>query len=100
MIRVSGKNTVLADFKRALTPQVERKTNALVQALAAATPVDTGEAAAGWRRVGATIVNDVDHISDLNAGSSKQARPHFVEVTLLQDPSVHPNGSIVTTTAR
>jgi hypothetical protein len=71
------------------------KINKLVTALSAATPVDTGEARDGWHRVGDTIVNAVDHIEELNHGSSKQAPTNFIEQTLLSEEGVRPNGIIV-----
>lgn len=54
--------------------------------LANNTPVDTGEAQAGWiDRVEGDhfiIENNVDHIESLNAGHSKQAPAFFIEQTL------------------
>jgi len=57
------------------------------------TPVDTGEARAGWRSnviqdsrgrfLGGTILNQVEHISALNNGHSKQAPKYFIEQVLL-----------------
>lgn len=68
----------------------------LIRDLKAATPVDTGEAAAGWRQAGNKIVNDVDHISDLNMGTSRQAPAYFVEKVILEDTNTRVNGTIVT----
>jgi len=66
-----------------------------VAALKAATPIDTGEAREGWKTVGGSIVNGVDHIDHLNRGSSKQAPAHFIERTIFTQEGVKPNGSIV-----
>lgn len=65
------------------------------------TPVDTGEARDGWvlKGSGAKLVieNDVEHIIQLNEGSSQQAPTHFIEHTILSVPSVIPNGIITRT---
>ena len=56
--------------------------------LAAATPVDTGEARAGWKLIPfgdkVIIKNDVPHINKLNEGTSKQAPEFFVERVALK----------------
>jgi hypothetical protein len=67
----------------------------LIAKLAEETPKDTGEAAAGWRQEGNAIVNDVEHIENLNDGSSEQAPAYFIEKTLLSQPGVRPSGTIV-----
>lgn len=65
--------------------------------LAAATPVDTGEARDGWRvektLLGHDVKNDVPHIVQLNDGYSKQAPPYFVEGVALKYGT--PLGAIV-----
>lgn len=81
--------TEMAKQKKAI---LEKLKTELVQA----TPVDTGEARAGWRVVGDTLVNDVEHISLLNSGTSAQAPSFFIERTVLQNPNVKPAGIIVT----
>lgn len=68
----------------------------VVEALRDATPVDTGEARDGWHVENDKIVNNVEHISMLNEGSSKQAPSHFVEKTIISTTGIRPNGSIVT----
>jgi hypothetical protein len=74
-----------------------RRVSALKRELEDATPVDTGEAKAGWsiRKTlrGFDVINDVDHIVYLNEGSSKQAPAHFVERTALKHGT--PKGAIV-----
>ncbi len=67
----------------------------MVEALKEATPIDTGAARDGWRVEGDRIVNDVEYIDELNAGSSTQAPTHFVERTVLSHPGVKANGTIV-----
>ena len=95
-----SKNTLKRDFAVQIEAATKRKANQLVSALREATPKDTGAAAAGWRTEGKTIVNDVEYISQLNEGHSKQAPAHFVESTVLQAGGVHPNGTIVRSNAR
>jgi len=67
----------------------------LVKDLVAATPIDTGNARAGWRIDGNSIVNDVEYIEELNRGHSKQAPSFFIEKTVLSQSGVKPNGAIV-----
>lgn len=64
-------------------------TEATVESLKAATPVDTGEAKLGWTATKLTdssysIDNDIKHIIYLNAGSSEQAPRNFIEQIMLQ----------------
>jgi hypothetical protein len=93
------KIKVNIDLKKEIEESIKRQEDAIKlsmkNALVAATPVDTGEARAGWRVEGKSIVNDVDHIDDLNKGSSQQAPSYFVEKTLLSFPGVKPDGTIV-----
>ena len=72
-----------------------RMKTVILPALREATPVDTGEAREGWRYEDGKIVNDVDHIDELNGGSSKQAPAHFIEQSLLSHEGVRPSGIIV-----
>jgi hypothetical protein len=64
-----------------------------VDQLRVVTPVDTGEARSGWysqkvRQLdgssGSLIINEVEHISSLNKGSSQQAPKFFIEQVLVQ----------------
>lgn len=74
--------------------------NQALAELEAATPVDTGRAAAGWtyRLDGDTVVleNDVAYVRLLNAGSSQQAPAFYIENIVLKYGK--PSGSIVTYT--
>ena len=67
---------------------VRKRALKALEALKEETPVDTGEARAGWRvsfiDKGIKIINDVDHIEDLNEGSSQQAPSNFIEHTLMR----------------
>ena len=73
----------------------KNKLKEIINKLAAATPVDTGRAANGWVETDAGIINEVEYISELNAGSSKQAPAHFVEKVIVETNGIKPNGSIV-----
>jgi hypothetical protein len=75
-----------------LLPKVLKE---IVVDLKQATPVDTGEAQAGWYVEGKTIKNDVEHIIPLNNGHSQQAPKHFIEQTLLARTDVSLSGTIV-----
>ena len=57
------------------------------------TPVDTGRARRGWynkkirkhrQLIDGFIVNDVEYISELNKGTSKQAPKYFIEQVLVK----------------
>jgi hypothetical protein len=72
----------------------------IIKNLKDATPVDTGAARDAWKlQTGllntTSIVNDKAYVSDLNAGSSKQAPAHFIEQTVLNIDGVKPNGAVV-----
>ena len=76
--------------------QITAETAKIVQALAEATPKDTGKASAGWHIDDkGRIVNNVPYIERLNAGSSQQAPAHFVEKTLMAITGLKVEGRIV-----
>lgn len=81
--------TEVADQKKVILEKLKME-------LVHATPVDTGEARSGWQVIGDALVNNVKHISLLNAGTSAQAPSFFIERTVLQNPNVKPAGIIVT----
>lgn len=99
-IKVRGVENVQkmlsARIKQELLKQKEEILPKVIVALKEATPVDTGEARDGWHLEDGRIVNNVEHISMLNEGSSKQAPSHFVEQTIISTTGIKPNGSIVT----
>jgi len=99
-MRVTLRGDIRKEFRATLKKETDKKIDRLVGRLKEATPVDTGEARAGWHRVGNTIINDVDHIGYLNEGSSPQASAHFVESTVLSEPGVVPVGTIVKETSK
>ena len=74
--------------------QIILRSEKMVTDLVMETPIDTGEARAGWkvRRTskGVNITNDVDHITDLNEGSSQQAPSNFIEYTMMKYGKVKP----------
>jgi hypothetical protein len=102
-ITVSGVDEVFAEINAKVKSTARKgeaeKASEIKNKLVSATPVDTGEAKAGWRLnkeiKGFSISNDVDHIGPLNSGSSKQAPSRFIEKTVLSVPGVKPNGAIV-----
>jgi len=95
-MRKTDIDLVMDDLKNLVTKKREEAIDTLVAKLAEATPIDTGEASKGWQRKGNSIVNDVDHIVELNDGSSQQAPRYFIEQTVLNTPGVAPSGNIVT----
>jgi len=102
-IKVKHARIEMRRVEHKLNEQSSREFNATVnsfiRALKEATPIDTGEARSGWTRRntlrGALVENDVEHVKQLNEGSSKQAPANFIEKTALRFG--RPFGSIVTT---
>ena len=76
----------LTDIKKSIILEIDKVAMAMVVDLKEATPVDTGKARDGWKYdpLSKTISNEVDYITDLNQGSSRQAPKWFVEMTLLK----------------
>lgn len=101
MIKITGVASTIRDLKRKVNSEISRRKveemDKLVVKLQKATPVDTGRAAAGWKREGDAIVNEVEYIDYLNEGSSQQAPARFVEKTVLEHQGVSPSGIIVKT---
>lgn len=103
-IRVLGIEATLGSIsnhiKEQSIKQEERVVKKVIKSLHDATPKDTGAAADDWQKektvlLGTSIVNNKDYISKLNSGSSKQAPAYFVEKTILLEPEVKPDGTIV-----
>ena len=86
MIKITGIEQSIKKIQKYTKTQIElektKQINGLVQELREATPVDTGGARDGWKRDGDAIVNEVEHISYLNEGTSQQAPALFVERTV------------------
>lgn len=103
IILISVKLKGLEQTKKYLEEQMKKnieeikdqKIKEAVIALQASTPIDTGNARAGWRYEDNKIVNDVEYIDILNQGTSKQAPSNFIEKTLLSQDGIKPNGVIV-----
>ena len=99
MIKITGIEQSIKKIQKYTKTQIElektKQINGLVQELREATPVDTGEARDGWKRDDDAIVNEVEHISYLNEGTSQQAPALFVEITVLAHKGVRPSGMIV-----
>lgn len=94
MININLSN----ELKKKVEAAKEKKVDNILNALKEATPVDTGKARDGWKLKSGNIVNNVEYIDELNAGSSTQAPLHFIERTLLSFNGVKANGVIVTHT--
>ena len=76
-----------AEVKKEADLSVEARTRFATDALKSVTPKLTGHAASRWtyemeNGVG-LITNDAPYIDRLNEGHSKQAPPHFIEITLM-----------------
>lgn len=83
----------MRDFKKKVDGFIEqaaaKRVQEMVAALANATPVDTGRAKSEWSYKQASsgkfiIINGVEYIKHLNAGTSKQAPAFFVEKIAMQ----------------
>jgi hypothetical protein len=100
MIKIKNINSVLAAVKVNIKETRDNTailvTNSIKDKLASATPVDTGNARAGWKVVDGNIVNEVEYIADLNNGLSPQAEARFIEAVIISDNRVKVNGIIVT----
>lgn len=101
---VKGVDDTIAKIRKEFKDLVEKENsksaNITMNALIAATPVDTGEARRGWRlsmtEKGYRFVNQVPYIQSLNNGHSKQAPVRFIEKVLLSHGKA--NGAIVMNT--
>jgi len=91
---------VKREVKEIANEDIRSKIEYATETLKVVTPVDTGEARAGWTSkvipemdgtVGGTIVNPVDHIVPLNNGHSKQAPKFFIEQVLTRIGILTPN---------
>jgi hypothetical protein len=98
-MKVTGVKELLISLRErasSITAEQSQKIQEkLVEKLKEATPVDTGYARDAWRVKDSKIVNEAPYISELNAGSSKQAPSYFIEKTVLADSDVRPDGAIV-----
>lgn len=88
------------EVKRLANVEIEDRVEFATDTLKIVTPVDTGKARSGWYNSkvkeldgydGSIIVNDVEYISDLNNGHSKQAPKYFIEQVLLTIGIITPN---------
>ena len=86
---------IAAEFQNEITLLEKKKRVEGLARIKAATPVDTGAARDSWQIKRDKIVSDSDYMIDLNHGTSQQAPTHFIEKTLLTDPQLTPNGTIV-----
>jgi len=81
------------EVERLANQDIKTKVEFATQTLKVVTPVDTGEARAGWENntyrgfdgyLDGSIVNKVEHIEQLNRGHSKQAPAYFIEQVLVK----------------
>jgi len=107
-IKLKGVSDTMASVEEQMSDQIKLQlrevSEEIVEELKAVTPVDTGEARDGWKTTyldenwmteDIRIVNPVEHIDELNDGSSVQAPPRFIERTVLKRRDVSPGGIIV-----
>jgi hypothetical protein len=98
-IKLKGRRSAMSSLRKEVRRKgelgVQKRKLKLLSELRDATPVDTGEARDGWSLSPFGIYNNVDHISRLNTGSSKQAPAFFIEKILLTHRDVSPSGIIV-----
>lgn len=84
-----------SEFEREIKRLTKNKANESMARVKEATPVKTGFAKASWRIEDTNVVSDCNYMPDLNHGTSTQAPSFFIEKTLLLDPTLRPNGTIV-----
>ena len=79
------------EVRKQANADVKERIQYATKTLRIVTPVDTGEARAGWKsttalsrrgEVSGVISNPVEHIVYLNRGHSKQAPSYFIEQVL------------------
>lgn len=92
-------DAILSKTKKEVGEQLRELAPKVLSDLVDSTPIDTGEARAGWKVTQTSptsfeATNDVEHIVFLNAGSSQQAPSYFIEQTAMKYGK--PNGPIVT----
>jgi hypothetical protein len=99
-LKIEGLDSVIKQISDAFNLQssagavlIEHK---LLETLKENTPVATGNAQKNWKIEGSAIINRTEYLSNLNAGSSKQAPAFFIERAVLNTPGVKPNGTVVT----
>jgi hypothetical protein len=85
-IKVNFRPTpVRKAIEEAVEPQLLAQAVKIVEELKEATPVDTGRARDSWElQPSLKITNSTDYIQFLNAGTSTQASPNFIESILLK----------------
>jgi hypothetical protein len=98
MIKIKIDLDIVKEYEKELAKQTSAEMERILDRLVEATPIDTGEARAGWEINGNSIENHVEHVKDLNRGTSQQAPIRFIEKTLLSHPGVRPRGTIVRST--
>lgn len=82
-------------FQRLVKAQRDKMLAEAVLRLKNSTPVKTGRARNGWQVTKEGIRNAVPYISFLNSNGSLSTARHFVEMAILRDNRMQPNGTIV-----
>ena len=96
-MKITGIDKVKKELNLAVVDakKLKGKKKELLNALRAATPVDTGNAMDSWSITSRGLSNDAEYIDHLNNGSSTQAPANFIEAAVLSVTGVQPNGIIV-----
>lgn len=103
-IVVNGRAAAIAAMRKQILKEeadlAEKEIERLKQNLAAATPVDSGEARSRWKVKSIfgkayVVYNDSPYIGKLNQGSSSQAPARFIEKVVLASAVTRPVGIIV-----
>lgn len=81
-----------ADIDAEAEKERKRTCEKLNDDLSKHTPVKTGKTSKAWKVTDEGVENDTPQINKLNAGSSRQAAPYFVEATALKYGK--PNGLV------
>lgn len=88
------------EVKRQANMEIKQRVTFATRTLRRVTPVDTGKARKGWEDktymapdgyLDGSIINEVEYISRLNRGHSKQAPKYFIEQVLTKIGILTPN---------
>jgi hypothetical protein len=88
------------EIKRQANMEIGQRVDFATKTLKLVTPVDTGKARKGWKNktyrspdgyLDGSIVNEVEYMSRLNKGHSKQAPKYFIEQVLTKIGILTPN---------
>lgn len=83
--RISGKfdvSKIIKDFNNKSDKFIKAVMDDVNEVAKRETPIDTGQARRGWRRNKKDVVNNVEYITELEDGHSKQAPSGIARPTL------------------